>query len=124
MVFRVSAGSEVNVYDLWMLNEGYNEMDLSLQTVDASHPGAFKSSLLTTRWHQIANVSWTVLCLVLHLCILQVNSILILCILPPYCLTPGGTLTHISYDHHCVDTCSGALLTQAQHTEQSVTRTP
>ena len=45
----------------------------------------------------------------------------ILCSLPPYCLTPGGTLTHISHDPHCVGTNSGPLLTQVQHTKYSAT---
>ena len=41
-----------------------------------------------------------------------VHNLLILCSLPPYCLTPGGTLIHISHDPHCADTYSRPLLTQ------------
>ena len=51
----------------------------------------------------------------LEVSILEVSS------LPPHCLTPGGTLTHISHDPYCADTYNGPLLTQVQHTKQNAT---
>ncbi len=47
-MFRSTNGSEVNFFDLWISDQGMNEDNAALQTVNATVPGVYKSSLLVT----------------------------------------------------------------------------
>ena len=58
LVFRVSAGYPISVFDLWTSSVGHNNEDDTLKTTDGTVVGAYKSETVVQNWHLVYKVCY------------------------------------------------------------------